>query len=105
VTLAKVRFWERHCVAWMTVMGAKRTLNEGPLGSTDSAGRQLRGGKGKRAGDEPLHLSAFGQRERVFDINPEITDGAFDLCVPKEDLNSAQIARCLVDDGRLRSAK
>jgi hypothetical protein len=49
--------------------------------------------------------STHGQRERVFDINPEITDGAFDLCVPKEDLNSAQIARCLVDDGRLRSAK
>jgi hypothetical protein len=57
------------------------------------------------AGGEPLHLSALGQGECVFDIDPEVTDGAFDLCMPEEDLYCAQIARRLVDDRRLRSAK
>jgi hypothetical protein len=42
-----------------------------------------------------LDLSAFGQGERVFDIDPEVTDGAFDLCVSEEDLHSAQIAVAL----------
>jgi hypothetical protein len=45
------------------------------------------------AGCEPLDLSAFGQGERVFDIDPEVTDRAFDLGMSEQDLYGAQIAR------------
>jgi len=71
----------------LTAFYSRRMISEVPVLRTQGAG------------DEPLHLSDFGQGERVFDIDPEVTDGAFDLCLSEEDLHVAQIAGCLVDDG------
>jgi hypothetical protein len=45
--------------------------------------------------------SASGQG--VLDIDAEIAHGAFDLCVTQQNLHRAEVARLLVDDGRLGS--
>ena len=53
----------------------------------------------------PLQVCAFGKRECIFDINPEIPNGAFDLRVTKQNLHCAQVARLFVDDRGFGSAQ
>src|SRR5260370_24029962 len=48
-------------------------------------------------------LDLLGDAERVIDLDAEIADRAFELRVPEEKLNRPQVARLLVDLGRLRS--
>jgi hypothetical protein len=52
---------------------------------------------------QPTHyVGALGESERVFDIDAEIADCAFDLSVTQQDLNCPEVAGNLVNDGRLR---
>jgi hypothetical protein len=50
-----------------------------------------------------LHLCARSQNERIFDINAEIANGAFNLRMTEKDLDSAQVASLIIDNGSLRS--
>src|ERR1043166_6737233 len=50
-------------------------------------------------------LRSLRQFEGVFHVNAEVADGALDLGMPEQDLNGAQVARRLVDDGRFRTSK
>ena len=59
--------------------------------------------KGKPA--QALYLRTFGKVERVFYINAEVANCALDLRVAKQNLNSAQVSRRLVDDRRLRRSE
>jgi hypothetical protein len=52
-----------------------------------------------------LHLSALGEGERILYVDAQIANGALDLGVAEQDLHSAQVARLLIDDGRLGSAQ
>jgi hypothetical protein len=46
----------------------------------------------------------LGDAERVVDLDTKVTDGAFELCVPKQELNRPQIAGLLVNLRGLGSA-
>jgi hypothetical protein len=48
-------------------------------------------------------LNLLRDAERVIDLDAEITDRAFELRVPEEQLDGSQVAGLLVDLGRLRS--
>jgi len=48
-----------------------------------------------------LDLCPLGKPHSIFNINAEIPHGALDFGVAQQDLPGAQIARLLVDDGRL----
>ncbi len=50
-----------------------------------------------------IHL--FCNRQGIVHINPEVSNRAFDLTVPKKQLHGAQVARAAVDQRRLGSAK
>lgn len=39
----------------------------------------------------------FGERQRIINIDTEISNGVFDLAVPKQDLDGPKIAGSLVD--------
>lgn len=52
-----------------------------------------------------LHLRALSEGERVLDVHAQIANGALDLRVAEQDLHSAQVARLLIDNGRLGSAQ
>ena len=45
-----------------------------------------------------LNLGAFRKLQGVFDVDTEISNGALDLRMTKQDLDGSQIARCLVND-------
>ena len=47
-----------------------------------------------------LDFRLLGYLQRVIDLNAEVSDGAFQLGVPKQKLNGAQILRPLVDQRR-----
>lgn len=47
------------------------------------------------------YLGPFSQKQSILDIHTEIPDGVLDLGVPEQDLDGAQVARCLVDHGDL----
>jgi hypothetical protein len=80
----------------MSDFGRSVSIREWRIWTHEFRGCQLRGGEAKEAGGAPLHLGAFGQGERIFNIDPEVTNGAFDLCMSEEDLYSTQIACRLV---------
>lgn len=42
-------------------------------------------------------FSLLSEKKRIFNINPKISDSVFNLGVPKQDLNSAEIARGLIN--------
>lgn len=50
-------------------------------------------------------LYALGEHEGIFDIDTQIANCRFDLGMPKQDLNGAQIDGLLVDEGCLRPAQ
>ena len=45
-----------------------------------------------------LHLCAFSERERILDVDAQVSNGALDFRVAEQDLHGAQVARLLVDD-------
>jgi hypothetical protein len=47
----------------------------------------------------------LGNRQRVVDFDSEISSRAFNLAVPQEKLNSAEIAGSPIDQSRFGSAK
>ena len=47
----------------------------------------------------------LGKRKRIIEINAEVSNGIFDLGVPKQDLNNSKIAGSLVDQGCLGTAE
>jgi hypothetical protein len=47
----------------------------------------------------------FCYRERVVDLDAEISNGTLDLGVPQKELHGSQIAGSAVDQGRLGPAK
>ena len=49
-----------------------------------------------------FRLDLLGNAERVVNLDAEIADGAFELCVSKQQLNRSQVPRLLVDLGRFR---
>ena len=52
-----------------------------------------------------LDFGSLRLLQRVLYIDAQVANSAFDLGMAKQDLNSSQIAGCLVDDRRLRSAE
>ncbi|MEY9523994.1 hypothetical protein ABIF70_005135 [Bradyrhizobium japonicum] len=50
-------------------------------------------------------VDLFCYRERVVDFDPEISNGALDLCVPQKELYGSQIAGPSIDQGRLGPTK
>lgn len=50
-----------------------------------------------------LKLDLLSDPERVIDLHAEVSDGAFELCVTKQNLDSPEIASLLVNLRRLRS--
>ena len=44
-----------------------------------------------------LEFHLLGDAERVVDLDTKVTDGAFELCVPEQELNRPQIAGLLVN--------
>src|ERR1700680_3506903 len=50
-------------------------------------------------------VDLFRDSESVVDLNPEITDSAFDLAVTQEQLHCPQITSAAVDECRLGSAQ
>lgn len=52
-----------------------------------------------------LQFRAFGENERILHIDSKVADRALDLRVAEQDLHSTEIARPLIDDGRLRPAE
>jgi len=48
--------------------------------------------------ESPLNLGAFRKLQGVFDVDTEISNGALDFRMTKQDLDGSQIARCLVND-------
>lgn len=52
-----------------------------------------------------LYLRSFCEKERILHVDAKVADRALDLRVAEQDLHSTEIARPLVDDGRLRLAE
>ena len=50
-------------------------------------------------GNSDINLFRYG--EGIIDLDAKVPDGAFDLCVPEQQLNGAQIAGTPIDQGRL----
>ncbi len=50
---------------------------------------------------EDLDLGAFSKGKRIFDVDAQISDCAFDFGVTKQDLHPAQITCLLVNDRSL----
>ena len=50
-------------------------------------------------------VDLLGNGKSVIHLNAEVSNGAFDLAVPKKQLHRSQIARAAVDQRRLSSAK
>jgi hypothetical protein len=50
-------------------------------------------------GNSDINLFRYGQG--IIDLDAKVPDGAFDLCVPEQELHGAQIAGTPVDQGRL----
>jgi len=44
-------------------------------------------------------------RERVINLNAQISDGALDLCVAEQELDGPKIAGAPIDQRRLRSSE
>lgn len=40
-----------------------------------------------------LNFCVFRKRQRIFNIDAKVSDGALDFCMTEKDLNSPQIAR------------
>jgi hypothetical protein len=57
-----------------------------------------------RSSSASLHLRALSEGQRVFYVDAEIANGAFDFRMAEQDLYSAQVAGLFIDDGRLGSA-
>jgi hypothetical protein len=52
-----------------------------------------------------LNFGEFCEGERVSYVDAKIAHSALDFCVAEEDLNGPQVARLLVDNGRLGSTQ
>jgi hypothetical protein len=52
-----------------------------------------------------LNFRALGKSERILYIDAKISDGAFNLGMPEQNLNGAQVASLFVNDGRFGSAQ
>jgi hypothetical protein len=52
-----------------------------------------------------LEVNLFGNRQGVINLDAKIANGAFELCVTKQNLNGAQISCLPVNQGRLGSAQ
>jgi hypothetical protein len=52
-----------------------------------------------------LIVISLSEGEGIIYIDAEIPNGALDLCMAERHLDGAQVARLLVDDGRLSSAQ
>ena len=72
----------------------------------DPIGSSARGAKattGVEAGGRRLELNLFSQIQGVVHLNPEISDGAFQLRVTEEELHCAQVAGLAIDLCGLRT--
>jgi hypothetical protein len=50
-------------------------------------------------------IDLFGYREGIIDFDPEVSDGAFDFGVAKQELHGPQVASSAVDQRRLGSSQ
>ena len=50
-----------------------------------------------------LKLDALRMLQSILYVDTKVTNGALDFRMPKQDVNGAQVAGCLVDDRHLRS--
>jgi len=57
------------------------------------------------AGTTGLHLSLFRDLQSIVHLNPEIPDGAFELCVPEQELNGPEILGASVDQCGFRASQ
>jgi hypothetical protein len=57
-----------------------------------------------RSSSASLHLRALSEGQRVFYVDAEIANGAFDFRMAEQDLYSALVSGLFLDDGRLGSA-
>jgi hypothetical protein len=48
-----------------------------------------------------IHVNLFRYGKGIIDHNAKVPDGAFDLCVPEQELPGAPIAGTPIDQGRL----
>ena len=58
-----------------------------------------------RCFSDALDVDLLRNRESVVDFDPEISSRAFDLAMPQEKLNGAEIASSPIDQSSFRSAK
>ena len=54
--------------------------------------RRLGPARGRATHRVILEFHLLGDAERVVDLDTKVTDGAFELCVPEQELNRSQIA-------------
>jgi hypothetical protein len=87
-------------------------LNEGRLSGSAStaiiAGMGAQGASSEAVRPRELAVSRYTSVPSAkvsASSTSEVVDRAFDLRVPEENLHCAEIARCLVDDRDLRSAR
>ena len=52
-----------------------------------------------------LYLRAFSKRERILDIDAQVSNGSLDFRVAEQNLHGTQVARLLVDDRGLGSSQ
>ena len=67
--------------------------------------RAERGRSAPRCFSDALDVDLLRNRQRVVDFDPEISSRAFDLAMPQEKLNRAEIASPPIDQSRFGSAK
>ena len=67
--------------------------------------RPVVGGQSMSALPGKFRRYLFCYRERVVDLNSQISNSAFDFGVPQKKLYGSQVASAPVDEGRLGSAQ
>lgn len=59
---------------------------------------------GSNRSSEFSDINPFCYAQRVFELDPQISDGAINFCVAKQKLNSTQVACLAINFRHLRSA-
>src|SRR3954470_7703185 len=65
--------------------------------------RSQQAGRACPLGPGTSDINLLRYRERVIDLNAQISDGAFDLCVAEQELDGPKTAGAPIDQRRLRS--
>lgn len=73
--------------------------------SVRGTNRLLEGGQSMPALPSISDINLFRYRQGVIDLNAEIPDRAFDLCMPEQELDSPEIACPSLDQGRFCSSQ